>query len=101
MCATLSRLAARPRTTGMSRGQVRVALVTGANRGMGLETCRQLLDRGLRVVMTGRDERATRKALEGLGAAPDRALALAMDVSDAASVTAAARAASERFGAVD
>ena len=33
----------------------KVALVTGANRGIGLETCRQLLARGLGVVMTGRD----------------------------------------------
>ena len=45
---------------------VRVALVTGANRGLGLETSRQLFDRGLRVVITGRDldavEGGTRRA---------------------------------------
>jgi len=32
----------------------RVALVTGANRGIGLETCRQLASRGLRVILTSR-----------------------------------------------
>jgi NAD(P)-dependent dehydrogenase (short-subunit alcohol dehydrogenase family) len=35
-----------------------VAVVTGANRGIGLETCRQLLAHGLRVAMTGRDQGA-------------------------------------------
>lgn len=43
----------------------RVAVVTGANRGIGLEICRQLALRGLRVVLTSRDadrgEQACRK----------------------------------------
>jgi (+)-neomenthol dehydrogenase len=39
----------------VSEGNARTALVTGANRGLGLETCRQLLNRGMRVVMTGRE----------------------------------------------
>ena len=33
----------------------RIAVVTGGNRGMGLETCRQLGRRGARVVLTSRD----------------------------------------------
>ena len=40
----------------------RVAVVTGANRGIGLETCRQLLGGGLLVVMTGRDATALERA---------------------------------------
>jgi NAD(P)-dependent dehydrogenase (short-subunit alcohol dehydrogenase family) len=40
----------------------RTALVTGANRGIGLEVCRQLGRRGLRVVLTGRDGAAAREA---------------------------------------
>ena len=42
----------------------RAALVTGANRGLGLEASRQLLDRSLRVVMTGRDERELQRATD-------------------------------------
>ncbi len=34
----------------------RTALVTGANRGLGLETCVQLREKGFRVILTSRDE---------------------------------------------
>jgi len=34
--------------------ELRVALVTGANRGIGLEVCRQLAARGFHVVLTAR-----------------------------------------------
>ena len=34
----------------------KMALVTGANRGMGLETCRQLTRLGYQVILTSRDE---------------------------------------------
>jgi NAD(P)-dependent dehydrogenase (short-subunit alcohol dehydrogenase family) len=81
--------------------QDRVALVTGANRGMGLETCRQLLAHGLRVVMTGRDERAVQHALDGLDVTSADAIAVRMDVTDPASIAAAHDAAVQRFGAVD
>ena len=33
----------------------KIAVVTGATRGMGFDTCRQLARRGARVVLTGRD----------------------------------------------
>ena len=42
--------------------QPRTALVTGANRGLGLETCRQLAARGFRVILTSRSD-------DGAGAA--------------------------------
>ncbi len=85
----------------MKRGDHRVALVTGANRGMGLETCRQLLSRGLDVVMTGRDVDAIVRARRGLGDLAGRAVAVQMDVTDVASVSAAYEAAADRFGRVD
>jgi NAD(P)-dependent dehydrogenase (short-subunit alcohol dehydrogenase family) len=80
---------------------VRVALVTGANRGLGLETSRQLLEHGLNVVLTGRDERALERACDSLGYSDTRTLTVRVDVEDAASITNAQRVVSERFGTVD
>ena len=81
--------------------KARVALVTGANRGMGLETCRQLLAQGLRVAVTGRDEAAVKQALGGLDAADGQAAAVRLDVSDVTSIEKAAREVAERLGPVD
>lgn len=78
----------------------RVALVTGANRGLGLETCRQLVARGLAVVMTGRDEKAVELALGSLDHG-GQAIALRMDVTDPASITLAVQEALTRLGPVD
>jgi NAD(P)-dependent dehydrogenase (short-subunit alcohol dehydrogenase family) len=79
----------------------RVALVTGANRGLGLETSRQLLDRGLNVVLTGRDEGALARAIRSLGHDETRAMAVPMDVTDVASIETAHRIVADRFGGVD
>jgi NAD(P)-dependent dehydrogenase (short-subunit alcohol dehydrogenase family) len=78
----------------------RVALVTGANRGIGLEACRQLLALGLRVVMTGRDARALTNALDGLDSGAD-AIAVPMDVTDPKSIRTALETAESRIGPVD
>jgi NAD(P)-dependent dehydrogenase (short-subunit alcohol dehydrogenase family) len=69
----------------------RAALVTGANRGIGLEVARQLARGGLRVVLGSRvegrgEEAAGRLAAEGLSVRPVR-----LDVADPASITEAAR----------
>jgi NAD(P)-dependent dehydrogenase (short-subunit alcohol dehydrogenase family) len=84
----------------MTQAKPRVALVTGANRGMGLETARQLLERGLRVVMTGRDEGATERARRTLGDA-QRAVTVRLDVSDRSSITAAYDTIVKDVGTVD
>jgi len=81
--------------------RTRVALVTGANRGLGLETTRQLLARGLHAVLAGRDDRALDGALASLGNVDDRAMTVQMDVTDASSIRDAQRAVAERFGGVD
>jgi NAD(P)-dependent dehydrogenase (short-subunit alcohol dehydrogenase family) len=78
----------------------RVALVTGANRGIGLETCRQLLARGLRVAMTGRDESAVASALDRLDHGGN-GIAVRMDVTDPDSIRAALETVVSRVGPVD
>ncbi|MCB9038863.1 MAG: SDR family NAD(P)-dependent oxidoreductase [Lewinellaceae bacterium] len=45
----------------------RIALVTGANRSIDLETCRQLLKAGYRVILTSRDKRKVQEATRQLG----------------------------------
>ena len=47
-------------------GVQRVALVTGANRGLGLETCRQLGGLGYKVILTARDSSAGEVATTNL-----------------------------------
>jgi NAD(P)-dependent dehydrogenase (short-subunit alcohol dehydrogenase family) len=81
--------------------RTRVALVTGANRGLGFETSRQLLSRGLDVVLAGRDDRALDRAFRSLGRVEGRSMTVRMDVTDPASIASAQRAVSDRFGAVD
>jgi NAD(P)-dependent dehydrogenase (short-subunit alcohol dehydrogenase family) len=79
----------------------RVALVTGANRGIGLEACRQLAVRGLRVILTGRDRRNAEAAageLRGDGLDVDAA---ELDVVNPASIGACARDVTKRFGRID
>src|SRR3712207_6262754 len=63
----------------------KVAFVTGAGRGIGLEVCRQLAERGMTVVLTARDLEKARAAAEQLvmiassPAAPGQAYALHND----------------------
>jgi NAD(P)-dependent dehydrogenase (short-subunit alcohol dehydrogenase family) len=64
------------------------ALVTGANRGLGLETARQLSARGFDVIVTARHGADGARAARELGA---RASALTLDVADRASIERAVR----------
>lgn len=76
----------------------KVALVTGASKGIGLETARQLVARGWKVGMAARGERTLREAAATMDAAD--VLPLVCDVSEAASTTAAVAALTGRFGTV-
>lgn len=44
----------------------RVAVVTGANRGIGFETCRQLAKKEFQVILTSRDESDGKASVEQL-----------------------------------
>jgi NAD(P)-dependent dehydrogenase (short-subunit alcohol dehydrogenase family) len=65
-------------------------LITGANRGLGLETARQLLHAGHEVLLGARDGAAGEQARRELGS-PDRARSAQLDVTDERSVQALAR----------
>ena len=73
-----------------------MALVTGANRGIGREVVRQLLDHGFRTVLTARDEDRGRVA-----AAEAEAEFLQLDVGDDGSVERCFRAVDAAFGRLD
>jgi NAD(P)-dependent dehydrogenase (short-subunit alcohol dehydrogenase family) len=75
-----------------------VAVVTGANRGIGLEVCRQLASAGFRVVLGSRDLERGRAAAESIGAG---VVACALDVADDASVAAAAGRVRDELGRCD
>jgi NAD(P)-dependent dehydrogenase (short-subunit alcohol dehydrogenase family) len=79
----------------------RVAVITGANRGMGLETARQLLGRGYRVVLTGRDVAAVERARRSLGELAEHAISERLDLADPASIVAASRSIHDRWGRAD
>ena len=76
----------------------RVALVSGGNRGIGLEICRQLAERDIMVVMGSRDEEKGRAAAEGLEGS---VVAHQLDVSDAGSVDRMAAFLEDEFGRLD
>ncbi len=76
-----------------------LAVVTGANRGIGLDLCRQLADEGYQVVLGSRDLGRGRQAAAGLGRPGIEVVQL--DVADDASVKAAAAWVRQRFGRCD
>jgi len=76
----------------------KVALVTGAARGIGFETARQMHLRGASVAVVDLDAGQAREAAERIGA---RAIGIAGDVTDAGAMRAAVAETVERFGGVD
>ena len=73
-----------------------IAVVSGANRGIGRETARQLAERGYEVIVTARDEQAAGAAADEIGGR-----ALQLDVSDPASIARAAAAVADDPGSLD
>lgn len=70
-----------------------IALITGAYRGLGLETARQLAAKGFSVILTARQEQAGRTAAEQLGRETGQTVRFVpMDVLDDRSIAAALEA---------
>jgi NAD(P)-dependent dehydrogenase (short-subunit alcohol dehydrogenase family) len=65
----------------------RTALVTGANRGIGLEVCRQLATLGLRVLLTARDLAKAEAAARSVQSSGD-IVPIRLDVTDPGSIRA-------------
>ena len=70
----------------------RVAIVTGAARGIGAATALRLAADGLAIAAIDLEEAATKGTVEAIEAAGGRALAVGADVSDAAQVRPPSRA---------
>jgi NAD(P)-dependent dehydrogenase (short-subunit alcohol dehydrogenase family) len=79
----------------------RIAVVTGGNRGIGLEICRQLAQLEHRVVLTARDEAKGRAACAQLAKAGRDVIFHTLDVASDASIAAFQRFATKELGRWD
>ncbi|KAF2315334.1 hypothetical protein GH714_038860 [Hevea brasiliensis] len=81
----------------------RYAVVTGANKGIGFEICRQLASNGIVVVLTARDEKRGLEAFQKLkdSGFSDLLVFHQLDVADAASIAALVDFIKTKFGKLD
>jgi len=92
---------ARDKVRMMSEQTKKVALITGGNRGIGLETARQLGKLGITVLVGARSLAAGETAAATLKKEGIDARAIKIDVNDPADYTAAAKSIDKDFGRLD
>src|SRR5919204_2332848 len=80
---------------------MKTVFVTGANKGIGYEVARQLAGKGFHVFIGARNQNAGRKAADEIAKKGGKAIFLEIDVTDNASVTAAAREFAEAANHLD
>jgi NAD(P)-dependent dehydrogenase (short-subunit alcohol dehydrogenase family) len=78
-----------------------IALVTGANKGIGFETARQLAARGITVLLGARDEKRGLEAAETLKKEGLDVQFIQLDMNDPASQDNAAKFIADKFGKLD
>ena len=79
----------------------RIALITGGNKGIGLETARQLGRQGITVLIGARDQARGTEAVNALKAEKIDAHLVNLEVTDKASIASAAAAVEKQFGHLD
>ncbi|GLT84545.1 hypothetical protein SLE2022_027700 [Rubroshorea leprosula] len=81
----------------------RYAVVTGANKGIGLEICKQLASHGVTVVLTARDEKRGMEAVEKLkeSGLSEYIVFHQLDVADPATIASLADFVKRQFGKLD
>ncbi len=79
----------------------RVAIVTGANRGIGSEICCQLTQKGMMVILTSRDEEKGKLAVEQLSSEGFDVRYAKLDVTDEENITSFAKAMEDKYGRCD
>ncbi|KAI3498315.1 hypothetical protein L1887_34087 [Cichorium endivia] len=84
-------------------GKDRCAVVTGANKGIGFEICKQLASNGVKVVLTSRDDKRGIDALEKFKGThlSDLIIFHQLDVTDPNSVASLAQFVKNQFGKLD
>lgn len=85
----------------MPGSTAKTVLITGANRGIGLEFTRQFLSRGDRVIATTRDPKKASELTKLTKAHRDRLLIVPMDVADESSIKNARQALKPHAQAID
>ena len=85
----------------MATSSSRIALITGANKGIGLETARQLGRQGITVLIGARDAQRGAAAVQALTKEGITAAVLPLEVTDAASIAAAAAQVTKQYGRLD
>jgi NAD(P)-dependent dehydrogenase (short-subunit alcohol dehydrogenase family) len=79
----------------------KIALITGANRGLGFETAKQLGEKGITIIVAARKQAAADEAVTKLTAQGIEAYGIQLDVTNAAERAGAASYVADKFGKLD
>lgn len=80
---------------------MKIALITGANKGIGLETARQLAQQGMQVLLAARDGAKAKAAAESLQAEGLSVTPIVLDVTNPETIAAAVATVTSQYGHLD